>query len=334
MVDFELTSDLPSITEANVQDVSKKRGWFPDPKIQEKWEIPEKVIINAAISGRSATEEESQSGKFPRNVPEFVEAADEVISNGAAGVHFDLGNLADASGQALDQGKRTVDVYREILVPLRKKHGNDFVADLNILRGRSFKENLSPVVEGLAEIAITAAGYNIEWVTNAIKLIQDNGSKPQVVVHGSGEIGLAKKRLIETGILEKPYHFILLIANPNDAGFSPFSSTYVPDQFDMCKTLVFLAEQIRNIDRDAVTIVCAAGRATQYLTTLAMMLGLHVRIGTEDTVWRYPHRDEVLESNVEMLSTAMNTAKILGRKPATAAEFRKMIGIKEKPIAF
>ena len=323
-----MATEIPTIHEANIQDVSKKRGWFADPKIQSRWEIPENVVIKVAISGRSATEAEAISGAFPSTIPEFTTAAAEVIEGGAAGIHFDLSNMKKYTGNELDAGRKTVDVYREILAPLKKRFDDRFVVDVNILRGRNFQENISPITEGVAEMAPVAAGYNIEWVSAVIKTMQDNGSKPEIVIHGSGEVGLAKKRLIDTGLLEKPYYFIVLIGTPVDAGLSPFSYTYLPDPVDMCKSLLFITEQIRNIDKDSVIIVCAAGRAAHYITTLAMMLGLHVRVGVEDTVWRYPGKDEVLGGNLEMLRTAITTAKILGRRPADANEYRRIVGLK------
>jgi 3-keto-5-aminohexanoate cleavage enzyme len=74
--------------------------------------------------------------------------------------------------------------------------------------------------------------------------------------------------------------------------------------------------------------VCAAGRATLYLTTLATMLGIHIRVGTEDTGWKYPHRPERFASNLEIFEAARDIASRLGREPATAAEYREMLGLR------
>jgi len=78
--------------------------------------------------------------------------------------------------------------------------------------------------------------------------------------------------------------------------------------------------------------VCAAGRAGHYLATTAMQLGLHVRVGTEDTVYRYPHRDELVEGNREMVERVAATAAALGRRLATPAEYREMVGLRA-PVA-
>jgi 3-keto-5-aminohexanoate cleavage enzyme len=63
------------------------------------------------------------------------------------------------------------------------------------------------------------------------------------------------------------------------------------------------------------------------MTTLATLMGLHVRVGTEDTYWRSPLSDDVVESNVEMVNTARTIAQLLGREVATADEYRSVIGL-------
>ena len=76
----------------------------------------------------------------------------------------------------------------------------------------------------------------------------------------------------------------------------------------------------------SVISVCAAGRASLYMTTLATMMGLHIRIGTEDTPWKYPNSDERLKDNLEMFNMARDIAGLLGRKPASANDYRELVG--------
>ena len=59
---------------------------------------------------------------------------------------------------------------------------------------------------------------------------------------------------------------------------------------------------------------------------LATMMGLHIRIGTEDTPWKYPNSDERLKDNLEMFNMARDIAALLGRTPATANEYRALVG--------
>ena len=43
----------------------------------------------------------------------------------------------------------------------------------------------------------------------------------------------------------------------------------------------------------------AGGRASLHLATLGLLMGLHVRVGMEDTVWKWPHSDEMIQRNVD-----------------------------------
>jgi len=57
------------------------------------------------------------------------------------------------------------------------------------------------------------------------------------------------------------------------------------------------------------------------------MMGLHIRVGTEDTYWRSPRSDDVVENNLEMFTTAKTIAQLLGREVATADEYRAALGL-------
>lgn len=91
-----------------------------------------------------------------------------------------------------------------------------------------------------------------------------------------------------------------------------------------------MVERIREVDPGAFITVCCAGRASKYLVTLALLLGLNIRVGHEDTVWRYPHKDEKIKSNAEEVRWAVTIARMLGREVMTPSEFREAIGAKPR----
>lgn len=95
----------------------------------------------------------------------------------------------------------------------------------------------------------------------------------------------------------------------------------------MIQGLTRIVDSILDIDPDSIISVCAAGRPSVYLVTLAMLMGLHVRLGMEDTVWRYPHRDELITSNLEQLEAVIAIAEQLGRYPMSGARYRSLLGI-------
>jgi 3-keto-5-aminohexanoate cleavage enzyme len=59
------------------------------------------------------------------------------------------------------------------------------------------------------------------------------------------------------------------------------------------------------------------------------MLGFDmVRVGMEDTVYIYPHRNEKIQTSAQAVRKVVTIAKELGREIATPAEARAIMGIK------
>ncbi|WP_207003747.1 3-keto-5-aminohexanoate cleavage protein [Trinickia mobilis] len=286
-------------------------------ELQPKWDVSEKIAINAAVSGRFES---------TTSLAEYVDAASSVIEAGACGVHIDFSFMTDEKGRRLDRDIPPVEAYSAVLEPLRSRFGNDFVPNLNVLNGSTFDECVSPARAGLTEVAPCAPGHPEAFMVPAIAELEATGVKPELAVHSSGEIELAKRKLIDTGILKKPYNWLILYGLPFNVGRTLVSGTWVSNAQDMTHHMFLMVDQIRQIDPTSVISVCAAGRATLYMTTLATMMGLHIRIGTEDTPWKYPNSDERLKDNLEMFNMARDIAGLLGRKPASANEYRALVG--------
>jgi 3-keto-5-aminohexanoate cleavage enzyme len=291
-----------------------------EAELQPKWDIPEQIGIHTAISGRM--------GVGPTALEEFVADASKVIEAGAAAVHFDYSWVQDPTGRRLDREITPVEAYRSVIDPLRERYGTGFVVDCNVLNGSTFDECMAPVREGIAELAPCAPGHPEEFMVPAIAAIEEAGAKPFLAIHSSGEIELAKRKLVDTGILKLPAYWGILYGLPFNTGRTLVSGTWLPNPRDMALHLFLMVDQIKRIDPEGQILVCAAGRATLYMTTLATMLGLHIRVGTEDTVWKYPNSDERASGNLELIKMAMQIAELHGRRPATADEYRQMLGLK------
>ena len=161
-------------------------------------------------------------------------------------------------------------------------------------------------------------------VIEKARLAQEAGAKPIISVYDDGDIDNARRFLVASGLLAKPYYWLILPALP---GCSPMHN---PQQ--MVDGLMRMVRSIRDIDEDAFILVCAAGRASTYLATFALLLGLHVRVGMEDTLWHYPHRDDVIKRNVEHFQQMRQIASLLGRELMTPAEYRQAIGLPAKSM--
>lgn len=303
--------------------------FLADLGVQPRWDIPAEMAIHVAVSGRASEGiAGGDSGQYPQSIDDFIEAAASVISAGATGVHIDFTFVVDKDGRRLDSGDvPMVDAYRMVLEPLRARFGDTFIANLNVLNGKTFDACLEPARAGLADVAPCAAGHPDAFMIPAIRALEECGVKPEIVVHSSGEIELAKRKLIDPGIAKGPLNWIVLFGLPFNSGRTLLSGVWVPGASDLMRHLLLMLEQIRAIDPGSVITVCAAGRATLYLTTLATMLGVNIRVGIEDTVWRYPNSDEMFNSNFDMYVRALKIAELHGRKPMSAASYRRALGI-------
>jgi 3-keto-5-aminohexanoate cleavage enzyme len=97
----------------------------------------------------------------------------------------------------------------------------------------------------------------------------------------------------------------------------------------MVEVLMHYCNRIKEIDENSQIVVCAAGRASNYLTTLALLLGHHVRVGMEDTVWKWPHRDELIKNNIETYLSTKQIVELLGREIVTPNEWREMLKMRK-----
>jgi 3-keto-5-aminohexanoate cleavage enzyme len=330
MIMLDLNQDwnaLPSRRELEDARGSREMDAPPSPDVQPPWDIPEVVAVTAAVSGRIVREaNELSTRQYALDFDSFVISAIDSIEAGACGVHVDFGGIA-----AIQQSGLSVsDAYSKIIPAINQGTNRDWVRDANILRGTSFAENLFPVSSGLAETAPMAPNFPVPWMEAAAQAVTDHGGRIFFSIHSTAEVDLAHRLILSKGILPSPTCWIILIGYPYDDATDRLG-TYLAHPKAMATELIQVVDRIREIDADAFIQVCAAGRAGHYLATQAMLLGLHVRVGTEDTAYRFPHRDEVLTGSVEMVHRARATAETLGRRLATAAELRQLIGMAPAP---
>ena len=287
-----------------------------DLTVQPKWKIPDKVVIKAAVVG--AAIKRSTNPNQPYTPEEIRKEAIECIETGAISVHIhprtDEGNIP------LDKDEYLRKLHL-IIDPIKKKYGDSVIVDgCTVLP--NFEDEVSLIRSGLLEIS----PVNPWWLEPKkllqaeAQVMQENGIKPEIAIYSDGDLDRAKLWLIDTGIMKKPLSWLLL------PSYIP-GGTPIANEFAMAESLIFQVRQIRQIDPESVIMVCMAGRASIYLANMAMLLGLHVRVGMEDSCFKWPHKDDRIESNAEIVANTINIAKSLGRRLATANEYRVLLGL-------
>jgi uncharacterized protein (DUF849 family) len=91
-------------------------------------------------------------------------------------------------------------------------------------------------------------------------------------------------------------------------------------------TLIQMAKDI--LPKETIIGAYVGGRNWLPMTVLAIILGVDVvRVGVEDCLWVYPHRDEIIERDADMVRKVATIARELGREIATPAEARQLLGL-------
>jgi len=79
----------------------------------------------------------------------------------------------------------------------------------------------------------------------------------------------------------------------------------------------------------AVWLCSGIGQFQLPMTTLATLIGGHVRVGLEDNI--YYRRGEKATSNAQLVDRAVRIAHELNRQVATPAQAREMLGMSSTP---
>ena len=324
---FDLTknwAELPSLFKAAAERGVRDMDQLPQVDVQPPWDIPDTVVITAATSGRiMRNESHERSAGFGLDFDSFATAAAESIDAGACGVHLDILGIP----QIGESGLSLPEAYTKIHNAIGERTSRDWICDANVLTGETFAENMFAITDGLAETVPMAPNFPVEWMESAAHVSTEHGARLTFSIHSAAEVDLANRLVLSKGILKQPPMWGILIGYPYDDTTTRLA-TYLPHPRAMMSELIQIVDRIREIDPDAYILVAAAGRASQYMVTAAMLLGLHVRVGTEDTAFKFPHSDELLTSSKESVERAVATAAVLGRKVATAAEARALLGLR------
>ncbi|MBI4941766.1 MAG: 3-keto-5-aminohexanoate cleavage protein [Actinobacteria bacterium] len=294
---------------------------YHDAPISEAWDLPDRLAVSVTITG--AFFQKSQNPGQPVTTQEILDAARSVVEAGASTVHIHVRD---------DNGYNTLSLERfaQVIEPLHAEYP-DLVVDgclVPALDGE-WDEMRRVLDSGLLDAApvnstATYIGDSLFVKPTPIllektRLIVESGAKPEIAVYTDADVSNADRYLLRSGLVAPGAVWVILPALP---GCSPMDN---PRQ--MVEGLTRNIGLIRDVDPNGIILVSAAGRASMHLATLAATLGVHVRVGMEDTYFKWPHREDRLESNAEALRLAHSIADALGRPIATPAEYRQLLGL-------
>ena len=145
--------------------------------------------------------------------------------------------------------------------------------------------------------------------------LQIAGVKPEMEVYHPG-CAWGVQYLIENGLVEKPY----------------WIQTVMGYQTGSYPTVENVLHMLKDFPEGALWLCSAIGPYQLPLTTLATLMGGHVRVGLEDNV--YYARGKKATSNAQLVERAVRIAGELNRPVATPAQARVMLGLNSQPSSY
>ena len=271
----------------------------------------EKLIITVAPTG--SVPRKKDTPHVPVTPDEIAETAYACEQEGAAIIHVHCRDEAEKPTSKYEVFKETVDKIRRRtkLVVMTSTSGIAGQTD----EDRAAPLHTKPEMGSLTTSTLNFAGRKpsviyintVETVQFLAKEMLTRDIKPEIEAFDVGFIQQGKK-LIEAGLVKEPAHFQLVMGVDGGIPATPDNLLHMRDQLPPGSTFV----------------VAGMARTQLPMTTMAIVMGGHVRVGLEDNLYL---RKGVLARNEELVARAKHLADDLQRDVATADEARAIMGL-------
>jgi len=307
-------------------------GGFTTPLDREppQMALDRKLIINVAPTGAFTTRE--QNPLHPVTTEQIVDAVVESYRAGASVWHVHVRDKDGLTTKDPKDFKRTIDLVLErcpgiitSVIPYANvtsqgveqiKPMVDYLTDAGprymqtavlLIQTMSFSEKFSFVV-------------NEPLFAGVVDYLESRGVRPEFQVHSYGGMRDVCDWVLAKGIAKKPYLFNIM------SGYHGFShgSPPAPDPWNY----IYMMTMQQTIPSGSCVGACCGGRNWLPFANQAIILGFDaVRIGMEDAVYMYPHKDQKIERCGDVVRKIATIARELGREIATPAEARQIMGL-------
>ncbi|ADJ15468.1 BKACE family enzyme [Halalkalicoccus jeotgali] len=267
-----------------------------------------KVILTVATTG--GVHGKDANPNLPEQPEEIARDVRECEKLGASVAHVhgrdEYGENSPAHLQAVDDAIR--EACEDIVI--QNTTGGQSAYDSRVLGIRTDPPpemaslDMGPFNRG-QHIITEHTRHNIESLAREMR---EKGIKPELEAFNNGHLN-ESHRLIELGLLTEPYYINLILGGGTFSMPSPRN----------------LLNLVDNLPENSEFNVLATGRHQLPLTTMAVLLGGHVRVGMEDNL--YFARGRPAESNAQLVERSVEIIERLGREIATPAEAREILGM-------
>ncbi|MFC1683991.1 3-keto-5-aminohexanoate cleavage protein [Pseudomonadota bacterium] len=270
--------------------------------------MTEPLIITCAVTGAELTKEDTPA--LPITPDEIAASAQAAVAAGASIIHLHVRD---------EQGKPTqrIDVFKQVTEKIRERCDCIIQYSTGGAVGTPVAERCAPLAlkPDMASLSMGSMNFGDDIFENSeqtirtiAKAIQENGIMPEMEIFDYGMLDNLQ-RLLKQGALPEKYHVDFVLGVPGGMGGG-------------LKELMLLVERLKP---EQSWSVAGVGRYQLPLSTHAITLGGHVRVGFEDNI--YYEKGELAVSNAQFVERVVRIAKELNRPVATVSQTREILGL-------
>jgi uncharacterized protein (DUF849 family) len=274
--------------------------------------MSEPVIITVAITG--ALPRKKDNPAVPVSPAEQIESTHEAFEAGASLVHIHVRNSDESpsSDRAL---------YGAVQEGVRKHCPGMIVQFSTGGRGRDqaargamldLRPDMASLATGSVNFPTNIYENPPDFVEGLARAMLDYDVKPEIEVFDLAMLYNAAN-LVKKGLINDKPHVQFVMGIPNAMPMRP-------------SVFAFLRSELAEVLPGATWVAAGIGRFQWDVNRMCLEAGGHCRTGLEDNL-RFD-ATRLAASNAELVRKIVDVCELYGRRPATAAEARQILGLR------
>jgi 3-keto-5-aminohexanoate cleavage enzyme len=285
------------------------------------------VVISCSISGAIANRD--QCPAIPYTPEEYAAEAKRAVDEGATMIHIHARTAEGVPSYEIEDFRAITEAIRAEVDDVIINYSTGAIG-IPIDKRIAYLRELKPDVAALNMSSMNYAKYSrrrkdfvfkavfensFDTIIEFLTTMKELGIKPEHECFDSGHVANLDP-LVDMGLLEPPLQISLVMGVTGGIRPTPRNVTLMSDQIPGGPEGPN-QWQVIGISRDQWKLLASS-----------LVLGGNVRAGVEDNL--YLPNGEMCKSNGELIAKARQMAEDVGRRPASVAEARELLGVPKR----
>ncbi len=287
--------------------------------------LDDPVIITCAISGALANRDQCRA--IPYTPAEYAAEARRIVDEGGVMIHIHARRPDGTPSHAVEDFRAITEAIRAEVADAVIVNYSTGAVGVSVEERVAYLSALRPEIAALNMGSMNYAKYSprrrdfvfkavfanpFDEIIALLQAMTENGVKPEHECFDTGHVG-SLEPLVDMGLLHPPLHvsFVMGVVG----GVPPTTRN--------------VAAMADNVPEGSHWGVIGISRAQWLLLAAALTLGGSIRVGLEDNL--YLPDGTMARSNGALVAKARQMTADVGRRPATVAEARALLGIPARP---